>query len=290
MGILNTASGNSVWRGYDYYKEGRVLSCEQIGETIFAGRVQGKNVYSVAIDFLHIRKSSCDCAHAKSGRIVCKHMVAMYFTAFPEESKRFIQFNERLGNEQEKYEERMETIVEEYIRKMPAAKVREELYRLLMDSPRPVFEKFVSEHSIEDSYENDVGYIGEKEFADLVKEVQSCMEFSNDEMTFYYSKKEQKIVFVSPHSDENLDTDSGNYLKIPDKKDFNEYAVMREFALKQPKQACELLQKALKEKGAYRKFKDAISKLNIEKFWYAYRDESVNLFARHWCEMNFVYF
>ena len=54
MGILNTASGNSVWRGYDYYKEGSVLSCEQIGETIFAGRVQGKNVYSVAIDFLHI--------------------------------------------------------------------------------------------------------------------------------------------------------------------------------------------------------------------------------------------
>lgn len=288
MGILNAASGNSVWKGYDYYTEGRVLYCEQIGETMFAGRVQGKNVYSVAIDFLHIRKSSCDCAHAKSGRIICKHMVAMYFTAFPEEAKRLTQFNERWEDEQEKYEERMAVAVEDYIRKMPAAKVRKELYGLLMDSPRSAFEKFISEHSIEDSYETAVGYIGEKEFADLVKEVQCSIESSNEEITFYYNKKSKKIILDSPYSDENIDTDNDDYLKIPDKKDLKEYAVMREFALKQPKQTCELLQKALGGRGAYRKFKDAVLKLGIEKFWYAYRDENINLFARHWCEMNIV--
>ena len=45
--------------------------------------------YYVIIDFLHPRKSSCTCPHATGRRIVCKHMVALYCTAFPEDAYRY---------------------------------------------------------------------------------------------------------------------------------------------------------------------------------------------------------
>ncbi len=38
MGILDSASSQSVSRGYDYYKEGRVVLCQQISNYEFMGK------------------------------------------------------------------------------------------------------------------------------------------------------------------------------------------------------------------------------------------------------------
>ncbi|NMB97839.1 MAG: hypothetical protein GYA02_14710 [Clostridiaceae bacterium] len=39
------------------------------------------------INIVHPRKSKCNCPHADGRRVICKHMIALYFTVFPKEAK-----------------------------------------------------------------------------------------------------------------------------------------------------------------------------------------------------------
>ena len=88
MSILNCASSASVYRGYDYYINKHVTDIIKINSSLYEGYVNGntKNAYYVKIDIEHPRKSYCDCPHA-TGNTVCKHMVALYFSAFPQEAE-----------------------------------------------------------------------------------------------------------------------------------------------------------------------------------------------------------
>ncbi|MDD4849337.1 MAG: SWIM zinc finger domain-containing protein [Gemmiger sp.] len=88
MGILSCASNASAWRGYEYYIDKKVITCQQTAPDIYEGEVKGSSSdsYQVKIDIVHSRKSKCNCPHANGTRIVCKHMVALFFTAFPEEA------------------------------------------------------------------------------------------------------------------------------------------------------------------------------------------------------------
>ncbi len=103
MGILTLASGKPVYRGYDYYKNKKVIQLQQTDDTIFDGTVSGSNgeVYHVTIDTAHPRKSVCDCPHAAGREIMCKHMVALYFTVFPEEAENYIRELEAYWKEEE---------------------------------------------------------------------------------------------------------------------------------------------------------------------------------------------
>ena len=90
MSILNCASSASVYRGYDYYINKHITDIIKISENEYEGYVNGnaKNSYYVKINVEHPRKSYCDCPYA-TGNTVCKHMVALYFYAFPEEAEDF---------------------------------------------------------------------------------------------------------------------------------------------------------------------------------------------------------
>ena len=91
MGLLECASSASVWRGYDYYNEKKVKNITETEEDVFTAEVIGtaNEPYVVKIYIAHPRKSTCNCLHADGKRIVCKHMVATYFTAYPKEAVRF---------------------------------------------------------------------------------------------------------------------------------------------------------------------------------------------------------
>ena len=106
MKVINIASGNSTWRGLEYYKKKKILSYNKIGEFRYEGKVKGSSntTYNVLLDIEHPRKSKCDCPHAKDKRIVCKHMVALYFTIFPDEVEVFLKEVEAAQNEYEEYE------------------------------------------------------------------------------------------------------------------------------------------------------------------------------------------
>jgi len=103
MSVLNSASGRSVDRGYNYYKNGNLISYVQLSEFEYEGEVQGTNEipYHVIINTKHPKKSVCDCAFA-NGNTICKHMVALFFAISPEDLK---DYEEWLENDYEKYDE-----------------------------------------------------------------------------------------------------------------------------------------------------------------------------------------
>ncbi|MDQ6596443.1 UPF0158 family protein [Bacillus salipaludis] len=82
-----------------------------------------------------------------------------------------------------------------------------------------------------------------------------------------------------------------NYLELPTKYEVNEYEIMENFCLTvsdQRKQ--ESLLRAIKGKGAFRRFKDKIIDFEIEDQWYLYRDECFKQIAIEWCKENKINF
>lgn len=80
-----------------------------------------------------------------------------------------------------------------------------------------------------------------------------------------------------------------NYIELPTKYDVNEYEIMEDFCLivsDQRKQ--DSLLRAIKGKGAFRRFKDKILDFEIEDQWYSYRNERFKQIAIEWCEDNNV--
>ena len=154
MGLLDCASGASVWRGYDYFKEEKVTDIEQIGPEIFAAKVSGNSStpYSVELNLNHPRKSKCNCPHADGKHIVCKHMMAVYFTAFPEEAQRIYDEAMTYQEQAEKHAEELYEKVRQYVRKLKKSEAQQALLELLFDGPEWQFDRFVREHDLEDNY------------------------------------------------------------------------------------------------------------------------------------------
>lgn len=148
MGLLNLASAASAWRGYEYYKSGKVKSCQKTDDGRYEGQVAGSNKrsYQVKIDLEHPRSSQCDCPHAAGKRIVCKHMVALYFSAFPEEAEDYYREVIDAEEEAEQEQERLENAVIEYVWKMKKADLQQALLQTLFEGPEWQFERFVREN------------------------------------------------------------------------------------------------------------------------------------------------
>lgn len=65
-------------------KRKRSFRGSHLGDGSYDGQVSGSSnqVYLVHTDKIHPRKSTCNCSSA-AGRVICKHMIALYFTAEP---------------------------------------------------------------------------------------------------------------------------------------------------------------------------------------------------------------
>lgn len=152
MGLLECASSVSVWRGYDYYKQNKVKSLVETAQGVFTADVEGSTYepYVVEIDLSHPRKSKCNCPHADGKRIICKHMVATYFTAFPKEAARFYKEYLETQEEAEQREEELYDRVCEYVWQMKKSELQQALLELLFDGPEWQYDKFVREHDLED--------------------------------------------------------------------------------------------------------------------------------------------
>lgn len=144
MGVISVASSTSAWRGYEYYKSKKVKSLKQISDYEYKGQVEGSNnVYNVFLDINHVRKSTCDCPHANGKRIICKHIVALYFEIFPKEAVNYLKLVEVAEREAEEYEIELERKLHKYINNLSKDELRKALLEVLYDSPEWVYEHFI---------------------------------------------------------------------------------------------------------------------------------------------------
>lgn len=143
MGIISLASGNSCWRGLDYYKNKKIIELKKINENEYESVVEGTNNYNVHLDIKHPRKSTCDCPLAKGKRIICKHIVATYFAAFPRESTEFEEEQEKL---QQEYEKELDEEYDKAIKclnKMSKQELINELIQVFDYGPEWIYNDFV---------------------------------------------------------------------------------------------------------------------------------------------------
>ena len=136
MSILSIASNASAWRGYEYYEGKRVLSWKQTGEHEFEGAVKGseKEPYHVMIDTKHPKKSTCNCPHAEGKRIVCKHKIALFFTAFPKEADSYISEIEEYEREEGKREQERYDQIVKYVKSLSKEELRIALINALVEA------------------------------------------------------------------------------------------------------------------------------------------------------------
>ena len=154
MGILECASVASVSRGYDYYKEKKVVCFAKTAENIYSASVAGSSnePYSVEIHIDHPRKSKCNCPHADGKRIICKHIVAAYFSIFPEEAERFYAEAIAYEEEEEKRAEELYDKVRDYVQHMKKSELQQALLQLLFVGPEWQYNRFVRENGLDDDW------------------------------------------------------------------------------------------------------------------------------------------
>ncbi len=154
MGLLECASGASVWKGYDYYKEKKVTNIEKISENIYSATVAGSSseLYSVGLHIDHPRKSKCNCPHAYEKRIICKHIVAAYFTVLPKEVEKFYAEVMAYQEKEEKRQEELSDKVKKYVGKMKKADLCQSLIELLFDGPEWQYDQFIRKHGLDDDW------------------------------------------------------------------------------------------------------------------------------------------
>ena len=135
MGLIEIASGNSVWRGMDYYENKKVISWEKVNDGIYDGVVLGSegNAYNVHVETMHPRKSVCNCPFAEGRRVVCKHMIALYFTAEPKAAGDFLKQVEEWEKEEEEQEKQHYIELREYVNGLTKVELRERLYEALVE-------------------------------------------------------------------------------------------------------------------------------------------------------------
>ncbi len=135
MSIRTIASGASAWRGYKYYTEKKVLSLYKTGEAEYAGEVAGSGPapYQVKINTAHVRQSKCNCPHADGRRVICKHMVALFFAAFPDEAEDYIEEVEEYEREEEQRMEDHYAALRSYVKSLSKKELQEQLYEALAE-------------------------------------------------------------------------------------------------------------------------------------------------------------
>lgn len=141
MGLLDICSHNSYWRGLDYFENKRVKTIKQINRYEFEADVEGTETYHVHLNINHLRKSTCTCPHAAGKSTICKHKVAVYFSALPEEAQEAIyernRYYEELEEREKKYNKKVEEITKryrEYVDSLSIEEIKIMLVNYMVDS------------------------------------------------------------------------------------------------------------------------------------------------------------
>lgn len=78
-----------------------------------------------------------------------------------------------------------------------------------------------------------------------------------------------------------------DYLSLPTNEEISEYVIVKDFCFQIPdKRIKSIMIKAIKGRGAFRRFKEYIYRFNIEMDWFSYRHEKLKTVAEEWCKKN----
>jgi len=135
MGLIDLAEDKIIRRGFNYYNKHKVISWGKTGRKTYSGIVSGSydNEYFVNIDLAQPINSTCDCPYAEGSFVVCKHMIALYFTVKPKAAAHLMEDMAGLETEEEEdREQKRYKQLEKYINRLSKAELRQQLYDALL--------------------------------------------------------------------------------------------------------------------------------------------------------------
>ena len=130
-----------------------------------------------------------------------------------------------------------------------------------------------------------------------LEDIIEAMEFAGMETEYYYDAQNEKVLLLfdgmvggedNPELFEDIKEGFvADYIPLPGQYDINEYRIVEEFICELPAGKNQnVLARAIQGRGAFRRFKDKLYDLNLEKQWYQYCDEAYEKIARQWCERH----
>lgn len=129
-----------------------------------------------------------------------------------------------------------------------------------------------------------------------LSEVIDALEFTNDEIEYYYNPDNREIFMSNIGEFENLNEDELDELfeksiMLPTRYDINEYEMMEDFTetIKDTRLQNQLYI-SLNGSGAFRRFKDTCINYDMIDDWYKFRDERYKELAINWCKDNNIEF
>lgn len=128
-----------------------------------------------------------------------------------------------------------------------------------------------------------------------IQEVLEALYGAGMETSYYYDTRNQKILMIfdgmvngeeNPELIEEIsDSFTEDYIPLPRHYDINEYRMMEEYIYELPSgKNQDILERAIRGKGAFRRFKDRLYDIGLEQSWYKFRDDAYERIARDWCE------
>ncbi len=127
-------------------------------------------------------------------------------------------------------------------------------------------------------------------------EVIDALDFTNDEIEYYYNPDNGEIFMSNIGDYEDINEDELDELfeksiMLPTRYDINEYEMMEDFAETiEDARLQNQLYISLNGSGAFRRFKDTCINFNIIDDWYKFRDEKYKELAINWCKDNNIEF
>ncbi|MBR5290936.1 MAG: hypothetical protein IKU28_08115 [Erysipelotrichaceae bacterium] len=116
-----------------------------------------------------------------------------------------------------------------------------------------------------------------------------AIEQASDFSTCLYDLEKQENVwlfeeFPDDELEEMIEDQFERFVHLPDQYDIHEYRFMIAFIDQVQDERIRMkLDRAVRGKGAFRRFKDCLLYEEIEKQWYAFLDNAHREFAAQWC-------
>ena len=129
-----------------------------------------------------------------------------------------------------------------------------------------------------------------------LNEVIDALDFTNDEIEYYYNPDTEEIFMSNIGEFEDLTEDELDELfeksiMLPTRYDINEYEMLEDFAETiSDTRLQNQLYISLNGSGAFRRFKDTCINFDIINDWYKFRDERYKEIAIDWCKENNIEF
>ena len=129
-----------------------------------------------------------------------------------------------------------------------------------------------------------------------LSEVIDALDFTNDEIEYYYNPDTEEIFMSNIGEFEDLNEDELDELfeksiMLPTRYDINEYEMMKDFVETIIDTRLQnQLYISLNGSGAFRRFKDTCINFDIINDWYKFKGERYKEIAIDWCKENNIEF